>query len=120
VAGGLLGLPAAGGGMYVLGLVFLLALMIEAVVEYFLGPIFDTAAWLKPYKWALMYVAAVVGILGCWIYQFDIMYLMGGYLSIDGGFLQQPSPFGIVLTGLTVGRGSNAVHDLIMRFVVLK
>jgi hypothetical protein len=107
-----------GGAMAVLGLVFLLALMVESIVEYFIGPVFDKTARLQPYKWCLMYIAAGVGILGCFFYRFDMIYFLGYYLAVGDAAFAGPSWLGMLLTGLTVGRGSNAVHDLIMKFFV--
>ena len=101
--------------MQVVLIILLLAFLVESLVEYLFGRIFDQVKALTPYRWLLAYIAAAVGIGGCFWYGFDLLYLLGGYL--DAGMAGPPA-FGIALTGLAVGRGSNYVHDLVTRFFV--
>jgi hypothetical protein len=94
--------------------ILLMAFMIEAAVEFFIGKAFEKFPKLKPYSWCLMYVAAVAGIAGAMLYQFDMLNLLSRFVD-----LVPPIPitgFGMVLTGLTIGRGSNAVHDVYKKF----
>jgi hypothetical protein len=102
--------------MSVLVIIFLLAFLVESLTEYLFGKLFDQVEKLRPYRWLLMYIAAMVGVLGCFLYNFDILALLGGYLYVDGGYYQTASWFGTLLTGLAVGRGSNYIHDLVSRF----
>jgi hypothetical protein len=102
----------------VLIIIFLLAFLVESLTEYLFGKLFDQVERLKPWRWLLMYIAAGVGVLGCFLYNFDILALLGGYLYVDGGYYQVQSWFGMLLTGLAVGRGSNYVHDLVTKFFV--
>jgi hypothetical protein len=101
--------------MQVILIILLLAFLVESLVEYLFGRLFDQVKGLNPYRWLLAYIAGAIGILGCFWYGFDLLFLLGGYL--DAG-TAGPSAFGIVLTGLAVGRGSNYVHDLVTRFFV--
>jgi hypothetical protein len=103
----------------VLVLVFFLALIVESLTEYFFGRVFDKIPALTGYKWALMYVAAVVGVLGAWVYQFDLIALLAAYVGAPIQLLV-PTPMGIVLTGLAIGRGSSFIHDLVTQFFTAK
>lgn len=92
--------------------IFLLAFLVESFVEYFFGQAVDHFPKLQPWKWALMYVAAAVGVIAAFVYQFDLVHLLGEYLGVP----IQSTIFGIILTGLAIGRGSNFIHDLIDTF----
>ncbi|KKQ62544.1 MAG: hypothetical protein US85_C0025G0012 [Candidatus Shapirobacteria bacterium GW2011_GWF1_38_23] len=78
----------------ILAIIFLLSFLVEAMVEYIFGKLFDHVPVLVPYKWLLQYVALGFGVLGAFIYKFDV----------------------ITITGLAIGRGSNFIHDLIKKF----
>ena len=104
--------------MYILGVIFLLSFLVESLVEYLFAPFFDRTPLLQPHKWVLMYVSAAVGVFGCFFYGFDLLYLLGGYLDINGAYMQQATWLGELLTGFAVGRGSNYVHDLVTKFFV--
>jgi hypothetical protein len=97
-----------------MGILFLLAFLVEALVEAVFGTLFDKVPALTPYKWTLMYIAFVVGIIGAFVYRFDLMYLLAVYL--DDKATLTITTFGTVLTGLGIGRGSNFLHDLFMRW----
>lgn len=61
-----------------------------------------------------------VGIAGAFIYRFDVIYLLGQYLQEFAGapLLIPITGFGIVITGVAIGKGSNYIHDLWKRFLV--
>lgn len=61
-----------------------------------------------------------VGISGAFIYRFDVIYLLGQYLQEFAGapLLIPITVFGIVITGVAIGKGSNYIHDLWKRFLV--
>ncbi len=61
-----------------------------------------------------------VGIAGAFIYRFDVIYLLGQYLQEFAGaqLLIPITVFGIVITGVAIGKGSNYIHDLWKRFLV--
>ena len=96
----------------ILGVILLLAFLVEALVEYVFGTLADKVPALQKHKWVIMYIALAVGIVGAFIYDFDLMYLLGQWLGAD----IVHSNMGIVLTGLAIGRGSNFIHDLVQRF----
>jgi hypothetical protein len=106
--------------MSVLVIILLLAFLVESLTEYLFGKLFDQVVKLKPYRWTLMYIAAVVGVVGCFLYGFDLLALLGGFLPDEGAAqaARQASWFGTLLTGLAVGRGSNYIHDLVAKFFV--
>lgn len=96
----------------ILAVIFLLAFMVETLTEAIFSPLFDKIAKLSPYKWALMYVALAVGVLGAWVYHFDLLYILSQYI---GGDIPK-TPYGITITGLAIGRGANYLHDLVTTF----
>jgi hypothetical protein len=75
----------------------------EGVVEYLLGKFFDFFSVPDRYKKLIQPIAsAVVGIGFAFWYKIDLIYL----------WLAQPySWVGVLVTGLVVGRGANAVHE---------
>jgi hypothetical protein len=96
----------------ILAVILLLSFLVEALVEYVFGKLFDNIPGLKPYKWLLMYVALAAGVGGAFVYQFDVISLLSIWLETP----IEIHPFGIALTGLGIGRGSNFIHDLIKKF----
>lgn len=109
----------------VFGLILFVSFLIEAIVEAVFGQVFDRVPKLAPFKWLLMYVAYGVGILGAFIFRFDLIYLVAKFLEIGSlsAYFDMPdvrvTVFGMVLTGLAIGRGSNFLHD-VFSFVLKK
>lgn len=99
-------------GLAILGVILLLAFLVETLVEYFAAPVFDKIPKLTAAKWSLMYVAMAVGIFGAFVYSFDLLYLLGQLL----GVAVPQTPYGIVITGMAIGRGSNYLHDILTKF----
>jgi hypothetical protein len=98
----------------ILAVILLMAFLVESLVEYFFGAIVNNVPKLAPYKWLLMYVAAGVGVAGAFIYKFDLLYLLGGFMEVN-----IPSTwFGVLLTGLGIGRGSNFIHDIVQKYFI--
>jgi hypothetical protein len=100
----------------ILAVIFLLAFLVESLVEYFVGQLFDRLPALQPYKWLLMYVAAAVGVGGAFLFGFDLLYLLGNYLGAEWPALASPSWYGMALTGLAISRGANYLHDLVGKY----
>lgn len=100
--------------LVVLVVIFFLAFLIESLVEYLFGQPFEHLPALAKHKWLLMYIAAIVGVLGAWVYSFDLISLLG----VSIGMAIPVTWFGIILTGLAIGRGSNFLHDLVSKFFV--
>jgi hypothetical protein len=96
----------------IVGVIFLLAFLIESLVEAVLGTPFDKIPALTPYKWVLMYAALIVGVVGAHVYQFDLLALLSVYL----GAPIQNTFFGVTISGLAIGRGSNYLHDLVQKW----
>ena len=99
--------------------ILVLATLVESLVEYFLHP------WVKPWgdqepppdlqpsltfrNMLLRYVAAIVAIGLCVLYQVDLLALAGLY---------SPWPLtGQIITGFIAGRGANFVHDFAGRWL---
>ena len=96
----------------VLLVIFGLAFLVESLVEYLVGTPFDMIPALKPYKWTLMYISMGVGIAGALVYRFDVLALLAQYVKVE----INTNIFGVVLTGMMIGRGANYVHDFVMKF----
>lgn len=98
--------------MAVLAVIFLLAFLVETLTEFLFGDLFDKVPVLTPFKWALKYIAVAVGVAGAWVYQFDIVFLLGQYVGAE---IAQTA-FGVVITGVAIGKGSNYIHQIIGQF----
>jgi hypothetical protein len=98
----------------ILGVIFLLAFLVESLVEFFVGKLFEKVPVLSPYSWTIMYIAMGVGVLGAFIYNFDLLALLASYLGVE----LVHSWFGVLLTGLAIGRGANYLHDLVKKYFV--
>lgn len=107
-----------GSVMIVLGVIFMLAFMIETLVEFLAAPIFNHVPALKPYKDAQRYLAVAVAIAGAFIYGFDLLYIVAVFLSqmTGGPVLIAVTPYGIVITGVAIGHGAAYLHDLVMNY----
>jgi len=95
-----------------LGVILLLAVLLERLVEAVVGPLFDHIPPLIPYKWTQFYVAVLLGILGGVLYKFDVIYLLSVY---TGAGLSQ-TYYGYIITGAAIGSGSALIHDIITKF----
>lgn len=85
--------------------IFFLAMMVEGIVEFFLAPLVELAAkWVPPFT--IRYLAMIVGIAICILYQIDLLAALIGLEAIH-------PLVGFVLSGILMGRGSNYIHDLI-------
>jgi len=96
----------------ILMVILLLAFLVESLTEFLLGDVFDKITVLTPFKWTLKYFAVAAGVLGAFVYKFDLPALLGQYLEITIA----TSVFGIVLTGIAIGKGSNYLHQVISQF----
>lgn len=96
----------------ILAIIFLLSFLVETLVEFLFGDIADHIPQIEPYKWTIKYLAVAVGVAGAWVYRFDLIYLLSQYLEAD----LTSTPYGITLTGIAVGKGSNYIHQLISQF----
>jgi hypothetical protein len=97
-----------------LAFIIFLAAVVEGIVEYFFGKIVEHVPALQPYNWLLIYVAAAIGVAGTFHYQLDLFSVFASFLNMT----ITVSAFGITLTGLAVGRGSNYLHDLVEKYFV--
>lgn len=79
---------------------FILALVVEAIVEYFLPTFPDRLKWTK------IYIAAALGVGVCIAYEADLLAALG---------LPQVAYVGPILTGLVIGRGANFLNVFIKR-----
>ena len=98
--------------------ILVLATLAESLVEYLIRPLLkpwgdgpppEGARFIETRTLALRYIAAVVGIVLCGVYQADLLLIVG---------LASPWPFaGQILTGFIIGRGANFVHDFASRWL---
>jgi len=86
-------------------LVFALAWLVEAAVEYLVGYLVsEVFPALEPYKVALPYVALAVAIPLAFYYQTDLITLITEV---------EPTWVGIALTGFLISRGAGFVNDFL-------
>ena len=99
--------------------IFVLATIAEALIEHIFAPILDARDPdnMSPepdqvLNWkalALRYVAALLGVALCVLYQVDLLVYFD---------LVSPWPWvGYIITGLLIGRGSNFIHDFATRWL---
>jgi len=92
-----------------LAVILLIAFLVETLVEFTLGTAFDKVEKIKPFKWMLQYFAVAVGIYFAFVYQFDLIYLLSEYLGAG----LEITAAGITITGISIGKGSNYIHQII-------
>jgi hypothetical protein len=90
------------------GVIFALGFLTESMVEYIFGKPMDRYERLKPHRWMLMYLSAAVGVGLSWFYQLDLIALI---------FEGSPTWVGVVLTGLSIGRGANYLHQFVSTYL---
>lgn len=79
--------------------VFVFAMFVESVTEYF----FSGVEVLKPY---LHWIALALGVIICVLYGIDIFKML---LNIES-----PVPYvGMILTGIIISRGANYLNDFV-------
>ena len=98
----------------ILAVILALAFLVETLVEATFSPLMDKIPTLTPYKWALMYIALAVGVGGAFVYRFDLVSILSGFVQMDPQI--QVGPFGQVITGLAIGKGSNYIQQFISQF----
>lgn len=102
-------------------IVLFIAFLVETLTEYVFGTIFDKFPALSPYKWVLMYIPVAIGILGAYIYQLDLVYLFSQTLkTVDPNIGFGKTDFGLIITGISIGRGSNYIHQIMSKFFPVK
>jgi len=85
-----------------------LAFLTESMVEYLFGQAVDHIPAMASWRWALMYVAAIVGVFLAFYYKLDLLHLIGG----------AETPVGYAFSGLIIGRGANYLHDFVSRYIL--
>ncbi len=98
-----------------LAIIFALAFLAESMVEYTLGTLFEKVEPLRPFKWALMYVALFVGVGLALYYKLDLIALIPQILESEA---QPGTVVGMVLTGLGIGRGAEYLHKFVSSYLV--
>lgn len=80
--------------------IFVLAVLVEGIITYFISDPDKKQPWLK-------YVSAALGVVVCVLYKVDLLGALGVMTDV---------PFvGSVLTGIIVSRGSNYINDFISK-----
>lgn len=85
----------------------ILSFLTESMTEFLFGQAFKNIPKLTPLSWTLQYVAAGTGVTLAMFYQIDLIALTTNDL---------PTVIGMILTGLTIGRGSNYLHQFVGRY----
>ena len=115
----------------ILSIILFLAFLAETLTEFAFGtvanllesiwPKLETVLESPKFRSSVIQLFAIaVGIASAWIYRLDVVYLLGQYLApYTGGALGVPmTGFGITITGVAIGKGSNYIHDILKRFFV--
>jgi len=95
---------------------FALAFLTESLVEYLFGAVADHVPAVDKFRWLLMYIAAAVGVGLALFYRLDLIAVIaqtaGAVLD-----LAAPSPVGMVLSGLAIGRGANYLNQFVSTYL---
>lgn len=99
-----------------LALILALAFLVETLVEAVFGRLIDNIPKLSKFRWMLVYLAVAAGVSGAFVYQFDLIYILGQ-------FVESPikiTPYGLVITGISIGMGAAYIHQFISKFFPTK
>ena len=109
-----------------LGLPFFLAVsfgfIIEALVEHVLGKPLELFApeW-KGNQLVLTLVPMLVGVGFCFVYQIDLIKALADVAMeagiASGGLVITQTTFGLVVSGLLIGRFSSLFHQWIVKYI---
>lgn len=102
----------------ILVVIFAVAFLVETLVEFLFGTLFDKVPRLTKYKWTLMYVAIVIGLIGTFHYRFDLIAILGQFTKASPPIMV--SWYGEMITGIAIGKGSNYLHQFISKFFPTK
>ncbi len=89
-----------------------LAFLVETLIEAIFGRLADQIPALQPYKWTMIYLAVIVGVVGAFVYQFDLLYLLAQFV----GSPVTHNGFGTAITGISIGMGAGYIHQFISKF----
>lgn len=98
--------------LVILSVSFLLAFLTESFTEYLLGVPMDKFPKLQPFKWVLQYASAAVGVGLAIFYGIDLVALLA---QLAGGAMEA-TVVGMVLSGLSIGRGANFLHQIVATY----
>jgi len=101
--------------LMIMAVVIFIAFLIETLVEFALGTLFDKVPPLVPFKWTLMYVAIAVAVFASFLYRLDLVFMLAQFL---GSSDIPQTTFGMIVTGVAIGKGSNYLHDLFKKYFV--
>ena len=101
--------------LLILSIILFIAFLVETLVEFVTSPVFDHAPKLQPFKWTIMYVAIAVAVFASFLYRLDLIFMLAQFLGVES--IPQ-TVYGIVITGVAIGKGSNYLHDLVTKFFV--
>lgn len=111
-------MPELQSTLIIMVIIMFIGFIIEALVEFLFAPLFDKVAKLTPFKWLQMYIAVVVGVIAAFTFQLDLIHILSLFLSQVSGTIAiiAITPFGLIVTGISMGRGSNFIHDIFTKF----
>lgn len=101
----------------VLLIILLLAFLIETLIEFLFGTIAGFFPRWKPEpetrKSIIQLCAIGAGLAGAFLFHFDVLFLAGQEAELKDIPL---TPYGMAITGIAIGKGSNYIHQIISRF----
>lgn len=96
-----------------LAIILLVAFLVETLVEFVFADVFLQIPGAAQFKWTVKYIAIAVAVYAAFWYRFDLVALLSAFLDSPQ---VEISTFGMIITGVAIGKGSNYLHDLIDRF----
>jgi len=102
--------------LQILAVSFALAFLTESLVEYLFGAIADHVPAVDPLRWLLMYIAAVAGVALALFYHLDLIAIIAANAGVALD-LAAPTPVGMVLSGLAIGRGANYLNQFVATYL---
>jgi hypothetical protein len=116
--------------LVILGIVLLLAYLVETVTEFVFGVLAGwlCAIWpamqsqLEPFKRPFVQTITIfLGIYGAFLLQFDVLHLasvayMEGLPEGAANRILPITAYGMTLTGIAIGMGSTYIHQFISKF----
>jgi hypothetical protein len=91
-----------------IALALALAFLAESMVEYLFGQAVDHIPSLHAWRWSLIYVAMLAGVGLSYYYRLDLINVI---------VQAEPTPLGMLLSGLIIGRGANFVHEFVSTYL---
>lgn len=102
--------------LWLLLIVLFIATLNETLIEFLFADLIFK--YLPKLNWTLKYIAVATAIGLAWAYRLDVIYMLASFVELDWQPFAQPQWWGILVTGIAVGKGSSYLHDLFKKYFV--